>query len=161
MSTKGSWQSVLKQQLSLFGHRNWLVIADSAYPWQTAPGVETICTGAEQLAVVRTVLNAVDRAPHVRSLIYTDAELPYLREEDAPGIDLYRRNLKTTLAGRTVRELPHEEIIAKLDAAGRAFRALIFKTTLVLPYTSVFVELDCGYWNAKAEQRLRKAFRAK
>jgi hypothetical protein len=26
-----------------------------------------------------------------------------------------------------------------------------------MPYTSVFVELDCGYWSDAAEQRLRKA----
>jgi hypothetical protein len=28
---------------------------------------------------------------------------------------------------------------------------------MTIPYTSVFFELDCGYWNAAAEQRLRKA----
>jgi hypothetical protein len=30
----------------------------------------------------------------------------------------------------------------------------------VLPYTSVFIQLDCGYWSAEAEQRLRAAFSA-
>jgi hypothetical protein len=28
---------------------------------------------------------------------------------------------------------------------------------MTIPYTSVFFELDCGYWNAEAEQRLRQA----
>ena len=32
------WQTKLKKELPLLGHRNWIVIADSAYPWQTAPG---------------------------------------------------------------------------------------------------------------------------
>jgi hypothetical protein len=41
-----SWQTKLEQELPLLGHRNWIVIADSAYPWQTAPGIETINTGA-------------------------------------------------------------------------------------------------------------------
>jgi hypothetical protein len=32
---------------------------------------------------------------------------------------------------------------------------LILKTNLRLPYTSVFIELDCGYWSPEAERRLR------
>jgi hypothetical protein len=32
---------------------------------------------------------------------------------------------------------------------------LIIKTELTIPYTSVFFELECGYWNAEAEERLR------
>ena len=31
---------------------------------------------------------------------------------------------------------------------------------MTIPYTSVFFELDCGYWNAGAEQRLREAIAA-
>jgi hypothetical protein len=32
---------------------------------------------------------------------------------------------------------------------------------MALPYTSVFLELDCGYWNAEKEQRLRSALESK
>ena len=52
-----------------------------------------------------------------------------------------------------MRVLPHEEIIAKLDRAGELFRVLIVKTNMRIPYTSVFFELDCGYWNAQAEKK--------
>jgi len=34
---------------------------------------------------------------------------------------------------------------------------LIIKTELAIPYTSVFFELDCSYWAADAETKLRKA----
>ena len=51
----------------------------------------------------------------------------------------------------------HDDIIAALDAAARRFRILVIKTPLSLPYTSVFVELGCGYWSADAEARLRAA----
>jgi len=155
-----SSQEKLEEQLPLLGHRNWIVVADAAYPWQTAPGVETICTNAAQIDVVKAVIEAVDGAPHVRPIVYIDAELSCLLEEDAPGINGYRGELIHALVGRAVRELPHEEIIAKLDAAGRAFHILLLKTTLTLPYTSVFLELDCGYWSPEAEQRLRAAFKA-
>lgn len=154
-----SWQDQLEEQLPLLGHRNWIVVADAAYPWQTAPGVETVSTGAEQIDVVKAVFAAVDRALHVRPIVYIDAELSFLMEEDAKGINGYRGELIAALTGRTVKEMPHEEIIAKLDAAGRAFHILLLKTTLTLPYTSVFLELDCGYWSPEAEQRLRAVFK--
>jgi len=32
--------------LPLFGHRNWIVVADSAYPAHSMPGIETIVSGA-------------------------------------------------------------------------------------------------------------------
>jgi hypothetical protein len=72
----------------------------------------------------------------------------------------YARNLGAALKGANVRYLPHEEIIHKLDESAKLFRVLLIKTDMTLPYTSVFFELDCGYWSAEAEQRLRKALSA-
>src|ERR1700733_11277413 len=40
------WKTVLVDRLPLYGHRNWIVIADSAYPAQTASGIETIYSNA-------------------------------------------------------------------------------------------------------------------
>ena len=132
-------------------------MVDSAYPAQARASIETVATGAEQLDVARAALEAVDAASHVRPIIYLDAELEHVAEADAPGIDAYRTELKQLLAGRRVQSMPHEDIIAKLDEAGKTFRVLILKTDLALPYTSVFVQLDCGYWSAEAEEKLRKA----
>jgi hypothetical protein len=47
----------------------------------------------------------------------------------------------------------------KLDRAGELFCVLIVKTNLRIAYTSVFFELECGYWNAQAEKKLRAAMR--
>ncbi|MBN1361700.1 MAG: hypothetical protein JW993_13975 [Sedimentisphaerales bacterium] len=154
-----SWRGQVTRQLPLLGHRNWVVIADSAYPWQTSPGIETIYTGADQIEVVASVLDAVRGAPHVRPIIYTDAELEFVPEENAPGISIYRDTLREVLGDADVQSLPHEQIIAKLDEAGKTFHVLLLKTDLTLPYTSVFLQLDCGYWTAQAEQQLRDAIR--
>ena len=54
--------------------------------------------------------------------------------------------------------MPHEDIIAELDKASEMFNVLLLKTDMTLPYTSVFLQLDCGYWNADKEKRLRAAF---
>jgi hypothetical protein len=59
--------------------------------------------------------------------------------------------------GSSAKELPHEEIIAKLDQTAQVFRVLVIKTELTIPYTSMFFELDCCYWTPEAEQRLRRA----
>ncbi len=154
-----TWRSETTRQLPLLGHRNWIVVADSAYPWQTSPGIETIYTGADQIEVVRQVLDMVRRAPHVRPIIYTDAELEFVPEANAPGISIYRDQLRDVLGEMDVQSLSHEQIIARLDEAGNTFHVLLLKTDLTLPYTSVFMQLDCGYWPAEAEQQLREAIR--
>ena len=71
--------------MPLLGHRNWILIVDSAYPLQSSPGVETIETNASHLDVLRYVLGAINRSIHVRPLIYMDAELPFVPDDDAPG----------------------------------------------------------------------------
>jgi len=146
----------LEGQLPVLGHRNWIVVADAAYPWQVSAGIETLDTGADHLEVLRVVLGAVERAQHVRAIAHLDAELPYVDEAHAPGVGALRAALATALANLEARVLPHEEIIRRLDEAGRAFRILLLKTTLALPYTSVFLQLDCGYWSAEAETALRR-----
>jgi hypothetical protein len=155
------WRVRLNQQLQLMGHRNWIAVVDSAYPLQTSPGIETIETNDDQLQVVQTVLNQIAKAKHVRPIIFTDAELKLVPESDAKGVTAYRQALTGILgktAGKTeAQSLPHEEIISKLDEAGKTFHILVLKTTLTIPYTSVFIQLECGYWGADAEKRLREA----
>ena len=154
------WERQFRTLLPLYGHRNWIVVADSAYPAQSKPGIDTVVADDEQIPVVRTVLDAIAAAPHVRARIYTDRELAFVAENDAPGIADYRRELDQALAGAHVETLPHEEIIHKLDQSAQLVRILVIKTDMTIPYTSVFFELDCGYWNADAEQRLRQAILA-
>ena len=155
-----TWRSRLKEQLPLLGHRNWIVVADSAYPLQTAPGIETIYVNADQLAVVNDVLAELARTRHVKPTICTDAEMKFVAEKNAPGIVAYRDGLEKILAGKPAQVLPHEQIIAKLDEAGKTFKVLLIKTPLTLPYTSVFFQLECGYWNADSEKELRAAMSA-
>lgn len=151
------WESTLKRLLPLWGHRNWIVVADAAYPAQSNPGIETIATGADHLLVLRTVLDTVQSSRHLRANIYLDAELKFVADRDAPGVAGYRQKLTNLLSGRSAHSLPHDQIIAKLDESGKLFRVLILKSTLAIPYTSVFVDLDCGYWTTDAEERLRLA----
>ena len=159
-SAAPDWERKLSVLLPLFGHRNWIVVADSAYPAQSKPGIETIVADADQIHVVRTVLNAVAACKHIRANVYIDQELGSVSEIDAPGVTPYRQQLNALLERPSVKQLPHEQIIQKLDQSAEVFRILIVKTNMTIPYTSVFFELDCGYWNAEAEERLRQAIAA-
>ncbi len=150
-----AWEQQLENLLPLFGHRNWIVVADSAYPAQTGEGIKTIATLSDHVEVLAQTLRAVADCRHVRARVYVDTEFRHVAEEDAPGISALRRELDPLLKNENVIALGHEQLIAKLDEASRLFQILILKTTLTLPYTSVFMELDCGYWSDAAEKRLR------
>jgi hypothetical protein len=155
-----AWEKVLKDRLKLYGHRNWVVIADSAYPAQSKQGIETIAADDEQVTVVERAFALLRQCKHVRPAIYTDEELRFVPEGDAPGVTLYREQLARLLSGYEASSLPHEEIIAMLDRVGDTFRVLLIKTKMRIPYTSVFLELQCGYWNTRAENRLRTVIRS-
>lgn len=154
-----AWEQRLRELLPLYGHRNWIVVADSAYPAQSKPGIETIFAGGDQLEAVSKVFEAVTESTHVRANIYLDQELASVAEHDAAGVLDYRGQLERLLGGE-VRQVLHEQIIARLDAAAQVFRVLVIKTSMTIPYTSVFFELDCGYWSAEAEQRMREAMKS-
>ena len=156
MAQSTNWRARLSEQLPYLGHRNWIAVVDSAYPLQTSTGIETVETNSDQLDVTRTVLDQLSKAKHVRPVIFTDAELAAVAESDAAGVTAYRETLSKIVGGREVQSLPHEEIIAKLDEAGKTFHILVLKTNLTIPYTSVFVRLDCGYWTDEQEKRLRE-----
>ena len=156
-----NWEDILKDRLSLYGQRNWLVIADSAYPAQSKEGIETIVADEEQTAVLKKVLSVLRASKHVRPTIYVDKELTFVPEADATGVTSYRELLGNLLRQYDVRALPHEQIITKLDLLAKKFRVLLIKTNLRIPYTSVFFELECGYWQGQAEMRLRAAMRSR
>ncbi|MGA8028378.1 MAG: hypothetical protein WB992_14640 [Bryobacteraceae bacterium] len=155
-----NWIETLRARIPLYGHRNWIVIADSAYPAQSRDGIETIVSGADQISVLREVLADLSASKHVTPIVYTDEELKFLGEKDAPGISAYREQLGSLLQKRPRNSMLHEQIIAKLDQVSRTFRVLIIKTNMTLPYTSVFLQLDCAYWGPDAEHKLRATMAA-
>lgn len=149
------WRRVVAERLPLYGHRNWIVVADSAYPAQSSPGIETIVADADGAEVLQNVLARVSNSKHVRPIVYTDLELSYLTEADAPGVDGYRELLAGLFPDSKPISLPHEQIIGNLAKAGQNFQVLIIKTRMTIPYTTVFLQLDCAYWSADSERKLR------
>lgn len=143
------------------GYHNWIVMVDSAYPLQCSPEVETIDTGADLLTVLDHVLDAINGSKHVRPIAHTDAELEYIAESDAPGVDRYRTELKRRLGEIPARSRLHEELIDQPNDAGRSFQVLVLKSNMTIPYSSVFLQLDCKYWSAESEASLRSQMNAR
>jgi len=151
-----AWTDTLEAYLPALGHRNWIVVADSAFPLQISPGIETIATGEDHFAVLEKVLKAVDGAKHVSPKIWLDKELAFVPEDLAPGVNDVRRRLEEALEGRGAMPVLHEDLISRLDEVGKTFKIVMVKTTLAVPYTTVFLELDCGYWGPDAEAKMRE-----
>ena len=150
------WKTVVEAKLMLYGHRNWIVVADGAYPSQSNPAIETMTISATQLEAVKFVNDLISNARHVDANILVDKEMAFVSENKARGIEAYRTNLLKILEGKSINTKLHEEIIAELDSAAELFNVLVLKTDLAIPYTSVFFQLDCGYWDSEAEKELRK-----
>jgi hypothetical protein len=156
-----AWLEALLKEIPALGHRNWIVIADAAFPLQISPGMEVIVSGEDHFAVLDEVLKAVAAAKHLRPKVRLDKELDYVTEALAPGMEACRARIKERLAGLEVQPVPHEELISRLDQAAKTFKVLMIKTNLALPYTTVFLELDCGYWAAESEAQMRRAMKSK
>lgn len=154
-----NWRSDIQQQLPLLGEKSWIVVADNAYPWLKNPNIYTVYTGDEEkpMEVLQAVLEAVNATAHLRATIYTDAELPFVTEQDAPGIEAFRKELKETLATRATTPEPRATTLNKVAEAGERYHVLILKTCLALPYGAVSFELDSKYLTPELAARVQAA----
>jgi hypothetical protein len=150
-----NWRQKVAAELPMLGHRNWILVVDAAYPLQVAPGIETVETNAPMLEVVGSVLDQIGRSQHLRPAILLDAELAHVPESEASGIGGYRTQLHDLIKDLSPLRMPHEKILATLNHEGEQFHILILKTNATLPYSSVFIRLDCRYWSDDAEIQLR------
>lgn len=151
-----TWQEVLEYDLNLLGHRNWILVVDKAFPEQSSPGMKYLYVEDDLLPTLDYVLEALDNSTHVKPIIYQDKELSFITEEQVPGIDIFRSTADKVLQGRTVNTLLHDEVFGLLDESSSLFRVLVIKTNCTLPYTSLFLQLDCSYWGPENEMLLRE-----
>lgn len=151
-----TWQEVLEQDLHLLGHRNWILVVDKAFPEQSSPGMKYLYVEEDLAPTLKYVLKKIGSSSHVRPVIYTDKELSYISEEQLPGINGFRSEREKVLGDHAVNTLLHDEVFELLDKSSSLFRVLVIKTNCTLPYTSVFLQLDCAYWDSEDEKILRE-----
>lgn len=154
------WKSILNGQLPLLGHRNWILIVDKAFPLQNGSGIITIDTNEDLLSVLNYTLQQIDNSIHVKPIIYTDTELRFLTKDQIPDIEIYKASLAEIIDFSSSQELFHDSVFVKIDEASGYFKVLVLKTNGTIPYSSVFLQLDCKYWSAENEKQLRDKIRS-
>jgi L-fucose mutarotase/ribose pyranase (RbsD/FucU family) len=149
------WKQLFDKELSLFGHRNWILIVDKAYPAQTAAGIVTIDTGQDLLDALPYILQQIEGSTHVKPIVYTDKELAFIGDEQVNGIDSFRKSLEETIGKYNPQVMLHDSVFVNIDHASKLFKVMVLKTNETIPYSSVFIELDCKYWSGENEILLR------
>jgi len=155
----GNWKAQLNSQLPLLGHRNWILVVDKAFPAQNAAGIVTINTGESLLPVLQYTLDQIKSSIHVKPLIFTDKELNYITVTQVPEIEKFKAKLFEIIPMEQAQTMLHDSVFVKIAKASELFRIVVLKTEQVIPYSSVFLQLDCKYWPAENEKQLRESMR--
>jgi D-ribose pyranose/furanose isomerase RbsD len=150
------WHAAVDRQAGQLGYRNWIVIAEASFPAQNRPGVRQVTASVDVPEALDYVLSALEQTENVRPHIYVSRELRSVENDFAPGIDELRKRLKDSLHGHEAAELEQQSLLTLLQDANRSFDVLVIRTTTALPYSSVFLELQPGYWDVDSETRLRE-----
>jgi L-fucose mutarotase/ribose pyranase (RbsD/FucU family) len=156
MNSGNSWQGAVDRQAAQLGYRNWIVIAEASFPAHSRPGVRQVNAAVEVPEAVDYVLQALEKSENVRPQIYLTRELRSVENDFAPGIDELRKRIKEALHGHESTEIDQQSLLTLLEDANRSFDVLVIRTQTALPYSSVFMELRPGYWDADSEARLRE-----
>ncbi len=155
MKTDQSWKGAVDRQAGQLGYRNWIVIAEASFPAHSRPGLRQVNASADIPEVVDYVLQTLEQTESVKPQVYVTRELRAVENDFAPGIDEHRKHLQDSLHGHETTELDQESLLTLLEDANRSFDVLVIRTPTALPYTSVFLELQPGYWDVDSEARLR------
>ena len=150
-----NWEQQFGEKLLMLGHRNWILVVDKAFPEQSSPGMEYIYANEKLLPVLKQVLNKIHQSTHVKPIIYQDKELNYITEDQAKGVKQLVQGSKLIFDLQPVKTMLHDSVFKKLDAGSQLFKVLVIKTNETIPYSSVFLQLDCAYWNSDKEKQLR------
>ena len=150
-----TWRAAVDRQAAQLGYRNWVVIAEASFPAHNRPGMRQVTAPVEVPEAVDYVLQVLERTENVRPQIYLTRELRSVENDFAPGIDELREKLQASLHGHEATELDQQSLLTLIEDATRSFDVLVIRTQSAMPYSSVFLELRPGYWDADSEQRLR------
>ncbi len=155
----GDWKGSVNQKVNQLGYRNWIVISEASFPAHSRSGTRQVIADAEVPEVLDYVLNAIERTQHVRPQVYLPREMRAVENDFAPGIDSMRERIRSSLHGHEPTELDQQSLITLLESANQSYDVLVIRTPTALPYTSVFLELQPGYWDSESEDRLRERIR--
>ena len=151
-----SWRVKVDHQAARLGYRNWIVVAEASFPLHNRPGLRLVSAPVEVPEALDYVLQALERTENLRPQVYLTRELRSVENDYAPGIDQLRERLREAMHGHEFTELDQQALMTLIEDANRSFDVLVIRTQSALPYSSVFLQLRPGYWDAESEERLRE-----
>ena len=151
------WQKTFEERLLVYGHRNWIIVADAAFPAYSQNGIETIVADQDLSAVLHYVARAISSSRHVRANVFLDQELHFIQEYDYPGVADIRNAIASTFDQTMLSSIPHAQVLSDIHEVGKTFRILLIKTNTTIPYTSVYLRLDCGYMSDEVDHQIRSS----
>jgi len=154
------WGETIAREVNALGIQNWIIIAESSFPVVSRRGVRTVMVDAEIPELVDYVVNTLEQSETVTPSFSTARELPFVKNDRAPGIAHFRGLLKEALHGHEVRQMEHRSLNLLAHSDSAKYAVLVLKTKTALPYSSVFIELDSGYWDRESEDALRRKMSA-
>ena len=149
------WVGNLRHELGSLGARNWVVIGEAAFPVQSRQGLKVIQIDADIPEVLEAVEDLIEEKHHVKPRVYVTAELENVPYDYAPGVRAHKKKLKESLHGRETVSLDNNMLMRLLSDTSKSYRVLVIKTRTALPYSTLFIELGSGYWDAESESVLR------
>ncbi len=153
---RAALRAQLAPHLDVLGARNWIVVADPAYPILAGEGVDVLTVDANSADTLREVLACLEAEGALTPRLWLCSELEVLTEQRAPGVRRYRRELGKLTARHLHYEVTDRIVALQLAQAAQTYRILYIKTNTALPYSSVAIELDSGYWDSDDEAELRE-----
>ncbi|MDA8975008.1 hypothetical protein N9192_00300 [Akkermansiaceae bacterium] len=154
-----AWGKGLDAELRPMGFGNWIIVSESSFPSHSGRGVRTVMVDGEIPEVIDYIVDYYDNSENVKPTFNSARELPFVENDRAPGADEYRKELKKALHGHEVREMDHRSLALLAQRNSGKFAVLVVKTKTALPYSSMFIELDTGYWDRDSEDALRDKMR--
>lgn len=142
-------------ELQQLGARNWVVVADPTYPIPAGAGVYTMTVPSGTAETFREVLDLLELQASLTPRIWVCNEMEAVPEHLAPGMAEYTKEVSALLSGRFCYRLDERIIAMQLADAAQKFRVLYIKTNTRLPYSTLAIELDSGYWSPDAEEEIR------
>jgi L-fucose mutarotase/ribose pyranase (RbsD/FucU family) len=159
MPDANRWQTAVERQAGQLGYRNWIVIAEASFPAHSRPGIRQVNSSVSIPETLDYVLNVLEQTENLRPKVYVPRELRSVENDFAPGIDELRKSIKSSTRGHELTELDQQSLLTLVEDANRSFDVLVIRTPTALPYSSIFIELQPGYWDAVSENRLRERIR--
>ena len=158
--TPPPWAGTVEREVDALGIQNWIIVAESSFPVVSRGGVRTLVVDSEIPEIVDFVVNHLEKSETVTPSFNTARELPFVSNDRAPGIDQFRKKLDEALHGHQVLQMDNRSLTLLAHSDASKYAVLVLKSKTALPYSSVFIELDSGYWDRDSEDRLRQEMRA-